>query len=88
MKGWTINRQILSWMLIVAIIPLLLLTVFYLYSYDTHFKKQTFAHLNHIADYKTTQINDYISGRIRGAQLAAQLSSTRDALKVLSAKFV
>ncbi len=83
MTSWTINRQILSWMLIVAIIPLLLLTAFYLYSYDTHFKKQAFTHLNHIADYKTTQINDYISERIRDAQLAAQLPSTREALKIL-----
>ncbi len=87
MKAGTIKRKILSWMLVVAILPLFLLTFFYLYSYDTQFKKQIFADLNHIADYKTIQINDYLKDRISEAQRIAQLPCTKKALKKWVPKF-
>lgn len=87
MSKQTINQQILVWMLSVAILPIFLLTAFYLYSYDQHFKQQVFAQLSQIADKKTNQIEDLISERIKVAQLAAQLDSTKNALKELSSEF-
>ncbi len=87
MRTWTINRQILLWMLIVSIIPILLLSSFYLYHYDKNFKNQELEYLGHIADNKTERINEYIGERIRDAQLAAQLPSTNEALKVLIPAF-
>ena len=83
MKHYSIHQQILSWMLAVAIIPLALVTIFYLYSYDQQFKQQAFQHLSHIADNKATLINEYIGERIKDAQLAAQLPSTQNTLKKL-----
>lgn len=81
MKVWTINRQILIWMLMVAVLPVVLLTAYYLYSYDDNFKKQTFRNLSHIADNKTYQMDEHIRERIRDGQFAAQLPSTKNALK-------
>ncbi|BCG62877.1 MAG: hypothetical protein methR_P0542 [Methyloprofundus sp.] len=87
MKVWTINRQILIWMLMVAVLPVVLLTAYYLYSYDDNFKKQTFRNLSHIADNKTYQMDEHIRERIRDGQFAAQLPSTKNALKKLLLAF-
>ena len=87
MKKQSINRQILKWMLIVAVIPALLLTSFYLYSYDQNFKKQKFEQLRLIADKKTNQINEYIGERIRDTLLASRSSSVIDGFNELIPQF-
>ncbi|MFK5949375.1 MAG: hypothetical protein QM500_11485, partial [Methylococcales bacterium] len=87
MKVRSINRQVLILMLVVTIIPILLLSALYLYSYDQNFKKQKFEQLSLIADKKSTQISNYIEERIGVAVLTAHSASSVEGLKVLIPQF-
>ncbi len=87
MKRKTINRQILGWMLVVTLLPIVLLSFYYLQAYDQNFKKQTFAKLTQIADKKTEKIGTYISTRIADAHVVAHIPITAEILKELGTQF-
>ena len=85
--GQTINYQILKWMLIIVLIPILSISFYHLQAYDKSFKQQSFAMLDQIADKKTYQIEQFLADRIRDAQLAALVPTTREAINALGPMF-
>ncbi len=87
MKFNNINQHILLWMLVIIILPIAMLSSFYVHYYNKNFKTQTFQQLNNIANQKTHNINHHIHEAIMNTQIIAHAASTQAALKNLVTHF-
>jgi len=84
MKTPSLSRQILSWMLWIALIPVGLLSVYYLSGYNTQFKQNAFQLLDQIADDKSNDLNHLVSNQIDIVNVTAKLPQVIQAISQLT----
>ena len=83
MNQLSLSARLFIWIFLCALIPVVLLTVFYFNAFKSEFLQQEKAHLSYQADKKVKEVEFYIDERISDALMLSRALETEQVLKKL-----
>jgi len=83
MNQLSLSARLFIWIFLCALIPVILLTVFYFNAFKTEFLQQEKAHLSYQADKKVKEVESYIDERLTDALMLSRSQEAERVLKTL-----